>query len=678
MSGDSRPAHDSVMIMLEKCRCVSFVVAALCLLLTGIAPAAFAAALDPSFASQVDALKTLGDAQSGELKEIIAAAEKIAAGPILARAYSLEDMKKGVVDGKRYFDTKAKADSIVQRRPKLAETFALATYDVSACRAVLNELPLLAAVYRLNGSPAIRKYLIAQLDEVATWDPFQRPGWTASAMPGEALPVGGDGVWLATGTIIQGLCITLNVLPPDALPAELKAKLDAALQRELKRTATDWKDKRPWFVKQGKANSNQWIVPASGLVIACAYLGPEKFPEEYAIGLNAIRQSMEETGSDGSMSEGFTYGLDWSSTSLLLANRFVRMAGEDPFAKYSFVKKFPLWAALAFQPAESVVNCFDGFGAQRKAGVLSFRRQINRSAAITTDEGLLWLVSHQIGGPSHDFFGLLTVGGSAKAIQPPPTSGLFSRSCLFIWRSSWDQNATGLWLRGGDNADFHDHWDRGHLNLILRGKLVFIEAGTPNYSDPLKKKEYDSLVGHNVLQVGDDILPVKKAAPITVINQSPEGGKISVEAGGTYPDLAGWKREVTWTLDKATIIDTIRAKAQPRPLTLRWHLATAEKAVLSGDGKQITVKIPAGRQEFQPWIGKWEGDSPAPTAPDIFETPAMVLELNSNVPIKVSQVQRIDHTIKFRRMANLHTTIEISPEPIAAEWTLQTAVSLGE
>lgn len=44
-----------------------------------------------------------------------------------------------------------------------------------------NELPIIAAAYRLTGGEALRKRVLAQLSEMATWSPLQRPGWTLYA-----------------------------------------------------------------------------------------------------------------------------------------------------------------------------------------------------------------------------------------------------------------------------------------------------------------------------------------------------------------------------------------------------------------------------------------------------------------------------------------------------------------
>lgn len=633
------------------------------------------AAAAPTFAEQIDALKAGGYLELPSVQACIEAAEELAQKPIWARSYSEEDMRKGVVDGKRYIEAIAKMDSLRNRRPHLAETFGLATSDISGCRNIMSEVPLMAAVYRLTGSEAVKRRLIAQLEEVATWSPFQRPGWTASAMKEETLPADGDGVWLATGTLIQAICITLDILPEDTLPVALKDRLLGALERELRLIESDWKTAKPWYVKQGKAESNQWIVPASGLVIASTYLGREKFPEAYEVGVKALEQSLALTGADGSMSEGYTYAFSWSSGSLLLANRFMQINGDERLAEHPFLANFPRWASLCYQPGGYVVNAFDGYGATRDTGVSSFQAHLCQTAAITNDEGLYWLLGHVGGGASTDVFGLLALGGIERADTPPPTSGLFEKSRMFIWRSSWEPDASGLWVRGGDPGDFHDHWDRGHVNFIARGKAVLIEAGTPGYADPRKRPEFDSVIGHNVLQVGDAVTPNKGPAQIEVLENTDNGGRLTVQAAASYPGVESWLRDVQWAGDRVVVKDAVSTVDHiPQKLLLRWNLGTSEDAVIEGSGTRYTVSIPEGRQVFPVSRRLRAQSGGAAPREDVVETPQIRLELESSVPVTVTQVMRRNHLFKFRRPNHLHTSIEVTPVDAVAEWTLQTRV----
>lgn len=629
-----------------------------------------------AFDAQVDRLKDLeGTSRAIALQKILAEAELLAAEPIFARVYSLADMGK-VVDGKRYSDSRAKAAAHRNKLSEpLAEQFALASSDVATARDSLDQLPFLAAVYRLNHSPTVLRHLIAQLEEVSTWNPFQRPGWSLPYRGGESLPDGGDGVWLATGTIIQALAITLEILPQDALAPELHDKLQQALEREMKLTESDWKSARQWFVQKEKSESNQWIVPSSGLVIASCVLGRDKFPEAYALGVKNLEKSLQMTGPDGSMSEGHVYAFSWSSISLMLADRFMRKAGDHRFANHPFFKKFPAWVAAYFQPGNYVVNSFDGYGTQRINGVMSVGGELNSFAAISEDPGLCWLVQNVAGGPTRNLFGLLTLALLNDSLTRPPLFGLFERSHEFIWRSSWDSAASGLWLRGGDKMDFHDHADRGHLNLILHDKAILIEAGTPGYANPKKASDYDSVIGHNVLQVGDAPSSSKGVAPITVNRVDETGGEIRVAAGASYPQLSHWERSVKWTLDEARVVDEIKVSDNKQKLLLRWHLGSAEAATIEGSGNHFKIRVPAGRMEFPGWIGEWMRPGEPPKGPDNVETPEILLNISSDHAIRVTQETHLDHLFKFRVQGNKHTTIVVEVEEPVESWRVETSVT---
>lgn len=628
-----------------------------------------------TFAAQVDNLKNLDGSQAEQLQRILTDAEQTAAEPLVARVYSLADMGK-VTDGKRYPNTRSKAEANRGKlSDELAEQFALASSDMVTASDALNQLPFLAAIYRLNQSPAILKHLTSQLEEIITWTPFQRPGWSLPHRKGTPLPEGGDGVWLATGTLIQALAITLDILPENSISVDLREKILQSLEREMKLIESDWKTARSWFVQQSKAESNQWIVPSSGLVIAACVLGRDKFPDAYALGVRNLAMSLKMCGQDGSMSEGHTYAFSWSSISLMLSDRFMRMSGDNQFSEHPFFKKFPAWMAAYFQPGGYVVNSFDGYGTARLQGVTDVDSELNSFAAISEEPGLCWLVQNVAGGPTKDLFGLLTLALLNHNLRPPPLFGLFERSHAFFWRSSWDFGASGLWMRGGDKMDFHDHADRGHLNLILHGKAILIEAGTPGYSNPKKASDYDSIVGHNVLQVGDIPSSVKAVAPISVDSVDSEGGTVRVAAGQSYPQLSFWNRSVNWTANEAKIVDEVKVSESKQKLLLRWHLGTTESAEISGGGNQFQVKVAAGRLEFPAWIGEWTRPGSPPKDPDIMNTPEIALTVTSDRPIRVYQEQRLDHLFKFRIQGHKHTTVVIEVEDPTDSWRLETNVT---
>ncbi|WP_043589463.1 heparinase II/III domain-containing protein [Geminisphaera colitermitum] len=631
----------------------------------------------PSFAARIDALRDQLD--TPEVTAILARADSLAASPILVRARSLDHMAATAANpaAGRTTDTRNKSDGLRRRnRPEDAEKFALASSDMGAARTLLEELPLLAAAWRLTTKPALREHLEKQLREVSTWTPFQRPGWTLSARK-DPLPSAGDGVWLATGTLLQALAITLDILPQnptatDALPSDLLVAVRQRMADEIRRTHHDWTARIPWYVQSQKVTSNQWVVPASGMFVAAAVLGRDQFPEAYQLGQDSLRRSLALAGDDGSLNEGHTYGMAWTSFSLLLARHYARQTGDTQFARQPFFQNFPNWMALYFQPGQNPVNAFDGFNAQRRNLAIT---DLTHLAAVSGSHAFAQTMLRETGRFRQNFFALLALGelaSSSRSLPPPPplpTAGLFQRSHMFIWRQSWAPDASGLWIRGGDAEDFHTHHDRGHINFIVSGTPILIESGTPGYANKRKRPDYDSTLGHNVLTLDGDTLPPHAPAPITVARHDATGGDLSIDLRKVYPALSDATRSATWTPATLRVTDTIATRPNAPAVTpaWRWHLATAEPARIEQLApNRHRIKIPAGRIVFPAWVGPWQNpDLPRPQGEDILNTAAIELEITADAPITVQAITHPDHTLKFRRTENPHTTLVVStPQPI--------------
>lgn len=634
-----------------------------------------------SFSSRIDALRD--QLSSPEVADILNRADAIADGPVLVRARSIEHMAAASNPAavERTVDTRSKANGIRDRRPADAEQFALACSDMSASRVMMEELPLLAAALRLNPKESLREHLRLQLQEVVTWAPFQRPGWTLGSRTG-ALPASGDGIWLATGTLIQALALTLDILPPGEISPELSAAVRQRMAEEITLTLNDWKAAVPWFVKLDKAGSNQWIVPASGMVIGAAALGREQFPEAYQLGVESLHRSLALAGEDGSLNEGYAYACGWSGFSFFLANHYMSAVGDTTFDRMPFFRNFPGWVALRFQPGGNPVNSFDNFGGQRGNQPVD---EMTNLAAVIGNPAFTRLVRREIGGRFRpNAFGLLACGELAMAGNAPdpsawpelPPAGLFQRSHMFIWRQSWASDASGLWVRGGDIHDFHNHQDRGHVSFIVSGTPILIESGTPGYASKRKRPDYDSTLGHNVLTLDGNAFPPAAPAPVTVARQDAGGGELSVDLRKVYPSLSAADRRVVWTPETLQVTDTIStpdAAATVSP-DWRWHLASAEPArIESLAPNHYRVKIPAGRIVFPAWIGEWSNPgAPRPTGEDIFNTAEIDVEITADAPLSVETTTQPDHTLKFRRTENPHTTLIVRPASPAARLTITT------
>lgn len=577
-----------------------------------------------SLDSLLDAAKN-NPALAEPREKLVESARRAATASIVRRAKNLAEV--GLPENRTWLDGRSNA-----LEPEIREHFALAMSDFGACRVLSEELPLLAAGYRLTGDPALKDRVLAQLAEMAAWNPLQRPGWSLYH-PGARLPEdGNDGHWLATGVGMRAIADALEILPPSAVDAPLRDTLKGLLEAEITGVVDDWHTGRQWFVRANDAITNQWVLPTEGLVRACLVLGPDTHRDAYELGVKNLFQALDAHGSAGEFEEGFGYA-SFTVTSLMNTARAMAAHGDRRALDRPFLKNFPIWFVHHLQPGGMVVNCFDAGGVhgatERMAPLLSL------CAAYTGSPAARWALSRHTGGPDDSIAGL-----AARTLPPvgddaaPPLFANYAHACRVNWRSAWDDDATGVWVRGGHPTDQHDHRDRGHVNFILHGQPIFIEAGTPYYHHPQMGSLFASGGGHNVLQLGTEeppatveagttlVLPgwqqAAIVAPIAVNRLDATGGKVALEITSGYDGLAAWKRTVEWDAGHLTVHDTVALQeGQKNTVLFRWHLGTNAPVTLRQDAPEK-------------WTVTWNNAS---------------VTLRASAPIAVSQVKLPDNTI---------------------------------
>lgn len=609
-----------------------------------------------------------------QMETILKEAQRIRDLPLLQRATSLEELRN---PGTRRIAALDKSANDVEKiDAKKAQIFAVGQSDVGLAQMLGAELPLLAAAYVITGDHSYVDRIAAQLRETAQWDPLQRPGWTLYNGKGNLPPDGNDGVWLATGEGLVAIWQTLDILPKGALPPDVMTAVREQLKRESKRITHDWQHKIMWFVKKNDGSTNQWIEPAVGQLVACVMLGKDADPVDYQLAVSNVLHSVNSLSLDGSSPEGPGYGQGRTAPMLYIAAQALAKAGDNRLASHPFFKKFPTWMAMQYQPGQWMVNAFDNFGGARG---LYYQKAADfaRMVVLSQDPFLGWTFRHIIEVFPYDFYGLLSLSIPDGALQQPPLWSVFQQSHCAIWRSSWAEGGSGVWVRGGFEHDGHDHNDRGHVNFIVDGKAVLMEAGTPGYGDPLKHERFDSVMGHNVLQVGDDLYPKKSAAPIAVSRMDQAGGDLTVEAGAGYPTVKSWQRHVTWTARTMEITDKVTL-ATPAKVLFRWHLGSEQSLHIAASGeKAAAATLPAGRVVFTNPPSTTAATSDwMPPAEDVMETPGATLKVQADQAIECIEEKDMDHTFRFRVMHHLHTTFVVRSAAPVESITLKTVVDV--
>lgn len=571
-------------------------------------------------------------ALEADVQALIAEAREIAAQPIVRRVYRYEDIGKY----RSVLDRRA-----VPFEPEIQETFALSMSDLFSNRTVAEEMPLLAAAYLLSGEEAFRTRMLEQLEEVATWSPLQRPGWSCFQKGLRLPPDGKDGNWLATGLGVRAIGDVLEILPGEAIPDALQRQLEELLEKEIADIVEDWEVERPWFVKEDNPVTNQWVLPTEGLIRACLLLGADRFPDAYELGVKNLLRALSAHGAAGEFEEGISYA-SFTVTSMLHAARAMALHGDRRALDHPFLRHFAEWTVQHLQPGRFVVNCFDGQGVSpAPRDDVFFRSLLSLQTVCTGSPVASWALYDQFDGPTNDLVGL-----AARTLPPagdeakPATYAIYERAPRVNWRSAWSDGASGVWVRGGHELDQHDHADRGHVNLIIDGKPILIEAGTPVYHNPDMDRLYSSGVGHNVLQLGTAMpeptpgkwlppvpgwqrfnsLPSRyqgSVAPLSVRALNAAGGSVRVDVSRCYDDLDRWERAVAWGAETMVVEDDVRLPEGEREIVLfRWHL-----------GAEGGVDI---REEGGLFIAVW---------------PDAEIRIEASAPIEVTQIQLPDCTL---------------------------------
>ena len=549
-------------------------------------------AADPALQSREDAL--------------VASAQNLSSSPITQQATTYAEL--GVLHG-TWLDPRAANITDPQRR----EMFALASGDCVMWDNLLNELPVLAAGYRITGEQALRSRIVSQFWQAVGWDPpMQRPGWSLVGTDGPIDPNYNDGFWLGTGVGIRALTHTLDILPEGELSSSLEYQLYSLLEAEVVRANDDYVNNRSCFNGTPSPGGNQWILPVAGWVEATVAVGRDIYPTEYSRATSSLMLSLDAQGPQGEFAEGPSYAA-YSVKALLSAAAAMSAAGDQSAIEHDFLQKFPEWLASHFQPGNFIVAAGDAGRGQVSRDNTMYRSLFSEFVGTFNNPTARWMLENYLTGPSDDLVGAIAAGSTGESEAPPLWSN-YEVGARVTWRSSWEDDASGFWLRGGGEQDAHDHHDRGHVNFIVDGKPILIEASTTGHGNPGHSQFYASLVGHNVLEIADgdgstfdqrDITEaiaalqmyeksLREVAPITLNSISENGGSASVDVTACYPELDYWTRDVTWN-DRALLVEdsVVLPEEVEREeyLLFRWHLGTIDEMLITPNGDNTIFTV---------------------------------------------------------------------------------------
>jgi hypothetical protein len=478
---------------------------------------------------------------------------------------------------------------------------ALAMHDCTQADFVRRPLLSLAIAARHGGDRAYLARCEEVLREVASWDPFQRPGWSIGG-PSSVLPAGGDGVNMATAWGMCGVVDAMEILG-DRLPADLRASLRASLIRELGYVVDSWSQSRPWYVKSSTTVTNQWIDPSVAAIRACLMLRDDSLRPVYEMAVQNLAMSLGSLQPDGAFLEGVTYA-QMSLPSLFAAVDSMAANGDDRLRQHPFVQGAWKWLLQVQMPGGNLVTACDS----RMAVLPSWATRapldsIAYAAMASGDAAAIPAVSAlfpECGTwPAAGRYAVARRGAQAAPLSALPLHAYFPSQQLVTWREAWSQpgaarSELALWLKGGSvRENSHGQRDQGQLSVYVGAEPILLERGTPDYADPDYLQGFASARGHGTLQL-DPIDPPNRAvdAPVSVERLNDAGGRATVDLRGVSGSARSCVRTVEWSTAGTVTIDDVLVPFTQVPAgteCYRFHLGSASMPAVEQVGGEWRV-----------------------------------------------------------------------------------------
>lgn len=145
-----------------------------------------------------------------------------------------------------------------------------------------------------------------------------------------------------------------------------------------------------------------------------------------------------------------------------------------------------------------------------------------------------------------------------------------------------------LALKGGHNAESHNHNDVGQFILFDHGKPIIMDAGVEQYCrDTFSDKRYTlwAMRGdyHNIANINHVEQQPGKQYHAEVLSYSEENGAMTLDLTSAYPAEAGivrYTRSAELNGSCVTVIDTLQLNA---PGTAEFHYLTVDKPTVDGN-----------------------------------------------------------------------------------------------
>ena len=485
--------------------------------------------------------------------------------------------------------------------PERKEMFCLAYVDCSQTSWLSRNGVLVALIAKKTNDPVLVALALRMLEEVNKYVPLQRPGTTIWD-PNVPITPGGEGVWLATAWGISAI-VDMTTILGDLVPTELRERMRSQVREEVMRICVDWRDKRPWFVKNRSVVSNQWIEPNVGLIKATLWLKDPLLLPAYNLGVENLAASLNAHGASGEFLEGVNYAqMTLHSTHSILGS--MRQLGDTRCLNSPFAKNNWRWFTHMHMPGAMIVNCNDTRASELPGWCMSVPYSSFAEAAMASGEDdavammrFLYPTPTPIGALDALLYADFLAASSTPAQARLPVFASFPAQQLVVWRSEFQpiaapQTALAVWMKGGALSENHIRREQGHVSVYSGNRLVLTNCGTIDYTDPTYFSGYASTGGSNVMQVAE-ITPSSKPinAPLFVNNLGPTGGDVDIDTSAAYVG-ATCHRNVSWNIDGRVRIGDEMTLTNPATQGMelyRFHTGNVEPLTITGSGTRWTV-----------------------------------------------------------------------------------------
>ena len=202
-----------------------------------------------------------------------------------------------------------------------------------------------------------------------------------------------------------------------------------------------------------------------------------------------------------------------------------------------------------------------------------------------------------------------------EGMPPQKLSNALKTSGFYSLRSGWDKDATAMVLKGGPAGEWHCQLDNGTLNIMVRGRNFFPDAGSYSYAgdeEVMKMRNwFRQTKVHNTLTLNDANL---ETADTKCLFWEPDGSTvILVTENPSYKDLRH-RRSVFFVekkffvvVDEAvgSAIGKVGIHFQMCEGDVRLDLASQKAYTNFDDGNNLILKTVSGQKQVMEEEESW-------------------------------------------------------------------------